>query len=87
MDKLIGVTQTMAQLDEMGAKSIASLMQELDENTISSLTELAVNMYKNWGPEIKEDPNNFGLCLVDIILTGFVIGKECGQEVTNEEEK
>ena len=76
----------MAQLDEMGAKSIASLMQELDEDTISSLTELAVNMYKNWGPEIKEDPN-FGLCLVDIILTGFVIGKECGQEVTNEEKK
>lgn len=87
MDKLMGVTQTMAQLDEMGAKSIASLMEELDENTISSLTELAVNMYKNWEPDIEEDPNNFGMCLVDIILTGFVIGKECGQEVTNEEKK
>lgn len=87
MDKLMGVTQTMAQLDEMGAKSIASLMEELDENTISSLTELAVNMYKDWETEIKEDPNSFGIFLVDIILTGFVIGKECGQEVTNEEKK
>ena len=72
MDKLMGVTQTMAQLDE---------------NTISSLTELAVNMYKNWEPDIEEDPNNFGMCLVDIILTGFVIGKECSQEVANEEKK